>query len=77
MSVTINPKSFWETIGQAAPRPRDSFLMCPDEERYWESGQRHTDFILNQAQKRHANLDVVVEYGCGDGRIARFVSPHC
>ena len=77
MTVIINPKSFWENIGQS-PRARDSFLIRTDEESYWQSGQDDAEYIFTEAQKQgQKQFGTVLEYGSGDGRIARFMSAKC
>ena len=77
MSVTIDPKSFWEAIGRT-DKARDSFLIRADEESYWQSGEGDADFIFREAKKHGKNnFHTILEYGSGDGRIARFMSAKC
>lgn len=84
MSITIDPTTFWEAAGQAA-NPRDNFLICPTEEEYWESGRVDASYFIEGAQKRlkktgsaaKKKLGTVMDYGPGDGRVARFVADAC
>lgn len=78
MTITINPATFWETAGLAA-NPRDNFLICPTEEEYWESGKVDAAYFIEGAKKRIKNLKTktVMDYGPGDGRVARFVADAC
>lgn len=75
--VNINPVLFWEGIGQQS-NARDSFLIRPDEESYWQSGRLDANFLLDGVKKRgKEKLGTILEYGSGDGRIARFMSSEC
>lgn len=77
MTVIIDPKNYWENIGQS-PRARDSFLIRGDEESYWQSGQDDAEYIFTEAQKHgQKQFGTVLEYGSGDGRIGRFMSAKC
>lgn len=75
--VDINPSLFWESIG-LMNNARDSFLIRPDEESYWQSGKIDADKVFTKAQEHgQKSFEVILEYGCGDGRIARFMSANC
>jgi cytidyltransferase-like protein len=76
MSFTIDPKSFWEAVGHK-PTARENFLPRPNEDDYWASGKFDAERILSEACRRGAKFDSVIEYGSGDGRIARYVAPNC
>ena len=78
MTITIDPATFWETAGLAT-NPRDNFLICPTEEEYWESGKVDASYFIEGAKKRIKNLKTktVMDYGPGDGRVARFVADAC
>lgn len=76
MSITIDPTTFWESAGQST-NSRDNFSICPTEEEYWESGKVDASYFIEGAQKRIKNLKakIIMDYGPGDGRVARFVAP--
>lgn len=73
MSITIDPVTFWEQAGQSS-NPRDNFMICPTEDQYWESGKIDAAYFANGAKKRKKRLTNVMDYGCGDGRVARFIA---
>ncbi len=70
--VNINPERFWEIIG-SNENARDSFLIRDTEEEYLQSGKKNAERFVKKAEC----LDVTVEYGSGDGRVASFVAPKC
>jgi len=70
--VNVDPAAFWGHIGKNQGA-RSSFLQRPTEDAYWASGQQNAKYLL----RRMPSPKVAVEYGSGDGRIARFMAPRC
>ena len=57
---------------------RDQFLPANSEEEYNSSGKTDTYQLLDRLRDFTSNkLDLVLEYGCGDGRVARFMAKEC
>jgi len=71
--VSIDPEKFWERIGKGK-HPRKSFLSRDSEGAYWKSGETAAGNFMQYAPP---GSKTVMEYGSGDGRIARFVAPCC
>jgi 2-polyprenyl-3-methyl-5-hydroxy-6-metoxy-1,4-benzoquinol methylase len=76
VTVTINPKEFWQKAGESKS-PRNNFLIRPTEEEYWATGKIDADGIAKGVKKRKGKLGTVVEYGCGDGRVALHMAAKC
>jgi cyclopropane fatty-acyl-phospholipid synthase-like methyltransferase len=57
---------------------RDQFLPAKSESDYNESGRSTLSILLKGYKKRSENKLVnVLDYGCGDGRVARFLAKEC
>ncbi len=70
--VNINPTSFWDNAGKM-PNARRSFLQRDSETKYWESGEIDANYMLDKG----ISFKTAMEYGSGDGRIAKFIAPLC
>jgi len=46
----------------------------PDQQEFWEGGRRDLDALLNVVDARIESDDVVVEIGCGVGRLTRVIA---
>lgn len=76
-SIKIDPRSFWDSIARM-PNARDSFLIRKTDEEYNRSGQIHWNYLLKSYQEKTGKTpSVVMEYGCGDGRVAQFAAAPC
>jgi len=64
---------FWSLIGLLFPRKGAAWLATVNHEKW---GAEDAAYILRTAQKYGASLGVVMDYGCGYGRVAKHLAPH-
>lgn len=64
---------FWSLIALIAPKKGAAWLSEVDHE---ELGRRDAEYILRMAMKYGVAFDVFLDYGCGYGRVAKYVAPH-
>ncbi|MEM4004329.1 MAG: class I SAM-dependent methyltransferase [Desulfurococcaceae archaeon] len=76
LTITIKLKLyniFWSSIALIAPRKGAAWLSKAN---YEEWGRKDAEYILHVAEKYGVTLDTFMDYGCGYGRVAKFIAPY-
>jgi 2-polyprenyl-3-methyl-5-hydroxy-6-metoxy-1,4-benzoquinol methylase len=70
-------KNWYKNLGRADVN-REIYIPKISDEEYYRLGKYNaTQLVEGCIQRGFDLLDVVVDYGCGDGRVARYMSEKC
>ncbi len=64
---------FWGLVGLVTPRKGVAWLAKADLE---EAGMRDAEYVLSAARSYGVAMGRVMDYGCGYGRVAKYLAPH-
>jgi len=70
-----NYKATWTAVSQTLSTARISVASTEDEHELERSGRGTTQFLLDHVPLQPS--DVVLEIGCGVGRVGKQLAPHC